>query len=179
MRERVTLIRVFEELRALGYEGGFDAVRRCARRWGEQHTRSMAEAYVQLTFRAGRSLPVRRSHEIVVIDGVTMTVKVANIRLCHSRMMFVRTYSCKAQEMVFDAHERAFAFFRGTCRRGLSDNKKTAVETVFISKDRGENEAREILLSEAAIPGRSSRANFDQPPCAFEPESRARDVATI
>jgi AraC-like DNA-binding protein len=28
-RERLTLIRLFEELRALGYEGGYDALRRC------------------------------------------------------------------------------------------------------------------------------------------------------
>jgi transposase len=32
-RERLTLIRLFEELRALGYEGGYDAVRRYARSW--------------------------------------------------------------------------------------------------------------------------------------------------
>ena len=32
-RERLTLIRVWEELRGLGYEGGYDAVRRYARRW--------------------------------------------------------------------------------------------------------------------------------------------------
>jgi hypothetical protein len=35
-RERLTLIRVFEDLRGLGYEGGYDAVRRYARdswRW--------------------------------------------------------------------------------------------------------------------------------------------------
>ena len=30
-RERLTLIRIFEELRAVGYEGGYDAVRRYAR----------------------------------------------------------------------------------------------------------------------------------------------------
>ena len=29
-RERLTLIRIFEELRGLGYEGGYDAVRRYA-----------------------------------------------------------------------------------------------------------------------------------------------------
>lgn len=29
-RERPTLVRVFEELRGLGYEGGYDAVRRIA-----------------------------------------------------------------------------------------------------------------------------------------------------
>jgi transposase len=37
---------------------------------------------------------------------------------------------------VFDAHNRAFAFFKGTCTRGIYDNMKTAVETVFIGKDR-------------------------------------------
>jgi len=30
-RERLTLIRIFEDLRALGYDGGYDAVRRYAR----------------------------------------------------------------------------------------------------------------------------------------------------
>ena len=32
-RERLTLIRLFEELRGRGYDGGYDAVRRYARRW--------------------------------------------------------------------------------------------------------------------------------------------------
>jgi len=48
----------------------------------------------------------------------------------------VRAYPRETQEMVFDAHARAFAFFRGTCTRGIYDNMKTAVETVFIGKDR-------------------------------------------
>ena len=32
-RERLTLIRIFEELCAVGYEGSYDAVRRCAKGW--------------------------------------------------------------------------------------------------------------------------------------------------
>jgi transposase len=138
-RERLTLIRVYEELRALGYEGGYDAVRRYARRWGEQHASAMAEAYVPLTFAPGEAYQFDWSHEIIVMDGVTTTVKVAHVRLCHSRMMFVCAYPRETQEMVFDAHERAFAFFRGACRRGLYDNMKTAVETVFVGKDRQYN----------------------------------------
>jgi hypothetical protein len=63
-------------------------------------------------------------------------VKVAHVRLCHSRMLFVRAYSRETQEVVFDAHDRAFAFFKGTCTRGIYDNMKTAVETVFVGKDR-------------------------------------------
>src|SRR5215475_8554187 len=48
------------------------------------------------------------SHEVVLLSGVTMIVKVAHIRLCHSRMLFVRAYPRETQEMVFDAHDRAF-----------------------------------------------------------------------
>src|SRR5271165_6783889 len=129
-RERLTLIRIYEELRALGYEGGYDAVRRYARRWGTQHASATAEAYIPLTFAPGEAYQFDWSHEIVVMDGVTTTVKVAHVRLCHSRMMFVRAYPRETQEMVFDAHERGFAFFKGACRRGIYDNMKTAVEPV-------------------------------------------------
>ena len=54
-------------------------------------------------------------------------------------MMFVRTYPRETQEMVFDAHERAFAFFKGACTRGIYDDMKTAVATVFVGKDRQYN----------------------------------------
>jgi hypothetical protein len=41
--------------------------------------------------------------------------------------------------MVFDAHERAFALFKDASTRGICDNVKTAVETIFIGKDRQYN----------------------------------------
>jgi transposase len=138
-RERLTLIRLFEELRALGYEGGYDAVRRYARTWSREHASQTATAFVPLSFAPGEAYQFDWSHEIVVMNGVTVTVKVAHVRLCHSRMMFVRAYPRETQEMVFDAHERAFAFFRGSCTRGIYDNMKTAVETIFIGKDRQYN----------------------------------------
>ena len=138
-RERLTLIRVFEELRALGYEGGYDAVRRYARVWAKGHAAASAEAYVPLAFAPGEAFQFDWSHDIVLIGGVTTTVKVAHVRLCHSRMMFVRAYPRESQEMVFDAHDRAFAFFKGACRRGIYDNMKTAVETIFVGKDRAYN----------------------------------------
>jgi transposase len=138
-RERLTLIRVFEELRGLGYEGGYDAVRRYARAWSKERASETASVYVPLTFAPGEAYQFDWSHDIVVMDGVTTTVKVAHVRLCHSRMMLVRAYPRETQEMVFDAHERAFAFFRGACSRGIYDNMKTAVETIFIGKDRQYN----------------------------------------
>jgi hypothetical protein len=65
-----------------------------------------------------------------------VTVKAAHVRLCHSRMLFVRVYPRETQEMVFDAHDRAFALFKGACQRGIYDNMKTAVETILVGKDR-------------------------------------------
>ena len=135
-REQLTLIRIFEELRGCGYGGGYDAVRRYARRWAKERGESTAAAYVPLSFAPGEAFQFDWSHEVVVLNGVTVTVKVAHVRLCHSRMPLVRAYPRETQEMVFDAHDRAFAFFRGACRRGIYDNMKTAVETVFVGKDR-------------------------------------------
>ena len=44
-REQLTLIRIFEELRGRGYDGGYDAVRRYARRWSKERGQSTAAAY--------------------------------------------------------------------------------------------------------------------------------------
>jgi transposase len=138
-REQLTLIRVFEELRGLGYEGSYDAVRRYAKKWRIERGAATAEAYVPLSFAPGEAYQFDWSHEVVLINGTTVTVKVAHLRLCHSRMLFVRAYPRETQEMVFDAHNRAFAFFKGTCTRGIYDNMKTAVDSVFIGKDRQYN----------------------------------------
>ena len=58
-RERLTLIRVFEELRGLGYEGGYDAVRRYARSWQRERSRIDGRSLCAAELRAGRGLPVR------------------------------------------------------------------------------------------------------------------------
>jgi len=91
---------------------------------------------VPLSFAPGEAYQFDWSHEIVLMNRMPVTVKVAHLRLCHSRMPFVRAYPRESQEMVFDAHARAFEFYRGACTRGIYDNMKTAVETVFVGKDR-------------------------------------------
>jgi transposase len=135
-RERLTLVRIFETLRDLGFDGGYDAVRRYAKSWRKARGTAAAQAYVPLTFAPGEAYQFDWSHETILMNGVTMVVKAAHMRLCHSRMPFVRVYPRESQEMVFDAHDRAFAFFKGACTRGIYDNMKTAVETVFLGKQR-------------------------------------------
>src|SRR5438309_432486 len=138
-REQLTLIRIFEELRGRGYDGGYDAVRRYARRWSKERGQVSASAYVPLSFAPGEAYQFDWSHEVVLIGGATVTVKVAHIRLCHSRMLLVRAYPRETQEMVFDANDRAFAFFRGTCTRGIYDNLKAAMDTIFVGRERAYN----------------------------------------
>src|SRR5918993_1462032 len=138
-RERLTLMRIFEALRGEGYQGGYDAVRRYARTWRRERQAVVAEAYVPLSFVPGEAYQFDWSHEVVLINGTTVRIKVVHVRLCYSRMLFVRAYPRESQEMMFDAHDRAFAFFKGACQRGIYDNMKTAVETIFVGRERAYN----------------------------------------
>ena len=146
-RERLTYRRIFEDLRLEGYQGGYDNVRRYAKAWAARQGAVQAEAYVPLSFAPGEAYQFDWSHECVVIDGVTTIAKVAQVRLCHSRMPFVRAYPRESQEMVFDAHEKAFQFFKGVPRRGIYDNMKTAVDAVFVGKERQFNRRFAQLMS--------------------------------
>ena len=139
-RDRLSLLRIHEDLASLGYEGGYDAVRRYARVWRRRHRLlSSSEAYVPLIFDPGEAYQFDWSHEYAVLSGTTTRVKAAHMRLCHSRMQLVQIFPRESQEMVFEAHERAFRFFGGVCRRGIYDNMKTAVSTVFVGKKRDYN----------------------------------------
>jgi len=146
-RERLTLMRIFEELRALGYPGGYDAMRRYAVSWRRRESAATAAAFVPLSFAPGEAYQFDWSHEIVLINGTTVTIKVAHVRLCHSRMLFVRAYPRESQEMVFDAHDRAFAFFKGACTRGIYDNMKTAVDAILVGKERAYNRRFQQMCS--------------------------------
>ena len=147
-RDRLSYMRLYEELAALGYEGGYDAVRRYARDWCRRR-RSLpaAQAYVPLSFDPGEAYQFDWSHEYAILSGVTTKVKAAHMRLCHSRMQLVQIFPREGQEMVFEAHERAFEVFGGVCRRGIYDNMKTAVSTVFVGKKRDYNRRFQEMCS--------------------------------
>jgi transposase len=135
-RDRLDLVRLFEDLRGRGYAGSYDAIRRYARARARKRGHGGGEAFIPLSFAPGEAFQFDWSQEVVLLGGVTVTVKVAQVRLCHSRMLFVRAYPRETQEMVFDAHDRAFAFFRGACARGIYDNMRTAVDAVFVGRER-------------------------------------------
>ena len=61
-RERLTLVRLFEELRGFGYGGSYDAVRRYAISWRKERGAAVAQAYVPLAFAPGEAYQFDWSH---------------------------------------------------------------------------------------------------------------------
>ena len=138
-RERRATQRLFEELRGRGYDGAHDSVHRFVKEWREERARVPAQAFVPMSFAPGEAYQFDWSHETITLQGLPLMVKAAHMKLSHSRMPFVRTYFRETQELVFDAHDKAFQFYGGACRRGIYDNMKTAVEAIFIGKARQYN----------------------------------------
>ncbi len=118
-RDRFSLLRIHEDLAALGYGGGYDAVRRYARTWRRRwRLLSPSQGFVPLSFDPGEAYQFDWSHEYARLSGVTTKVKAAHMRLCYSRMQLVQIFPRESQEMVFEAHERAFRFFGGVLPAG-------------------------------------------------------------
>ena len=135
--QRRSARRLFEGLQAEGYRGAYDSVQRFVQRWkAAKSGPALTQAYVPLSFSAGEVCQFDWSHEHVELGGVTQIIKVAHFRLAFSRQMFVVAYPRETQEMVFDAHNQAFAFFGGVPQRMVYDNLKAVVETIFTGKER-------------------------------------------
>lgn len=135
--QRRTARRLFEGLQAEGYAGAHDGVQRFVRQWkAGKKSPSVKEAFVPLVFAPGEAGQFDWSHEQAEIGGIVQTIKLAHFRLCHSRQMFVIAYPRETQEMVFDAHDKAFAFFGGVPQRMIYDNLKAVADTIFVGKER-------------------------------------------
>lgn len=135
--QRRTARRLFEGLQAEGYRSAYDSVQRLVRRWkAVKSGPGLKHAFVPLVFAPCEVGQFDWSHEHVELSGVMQTIKVAHFRLTFSRQMFVVAYPRETQEMVFDAHNRAFAFFGSVPERMVYDNLKTVVEAIFTGKER-------------------------------------------
>jgi transposase len=132
-RQRRTARRLFEDLQAQGYAGAYDSVQRAVKAWKQaQGRRTKTQAFLPLVFPPGDAAQFDWSHEQVELGGVVQTVTLAHFRLAHSRQCFLVAYPRASQEMVLDAHDRAFAFFGGVPARVIYDNPKTRVEAIFL-----------------------------------------------
>ena len=138
-REQLTLIRIFEELRGRGYEGGYDAVRRYARRWAKERGSSDGGGLCAAELCAGGGLPVRlepRDRPAERRDGDREGCPCPAVPQPHA---------VRASLSARDAGDgvrcplAGVRLFKGSCRRGIYDNLKTAVDTIFVGKERQYN----------------------------------------
>ncbi len=135
-KRRLTARRLFELIQAEGYAGGYDSIQRFTKSWRAKKGKEPAGGYIPLSFAPGDAYQFDWSHEMVALDGVPQKLKVAHFRLSNSRQPFLAAYPRESTEMVLDAHNRAFSFYGGTCRRGIYDNMSTAVTKVLSGKER-------------------------------------------
>ena len=144
--QRCSARRLHERLEATGYTGAYDSVQRFVKQW-QLLAGKVSTAFVPLYFAPGEAYQFDWSQETVELGGAIHTVKVAHFRLCYSRLSFIIAYPRETQDMLFDAHAEAFSFFNGIPLRGIYDNMKTAVDTVFTGKERKFNQRFTQMLS--------------------------------
>jgi transposase len=138
-KQRRNAMRYYTQLsEEQGYDGAYDSVQRYVKDWRQTHKEKL-DAFIPLVFAPGEAYQFDWSDEIVQLGGIDYRLKVAQFKLCYSRKFIVIAYFRETQDMLFDAHNRAFVFFGGQTLRGIYDNMKTAVDSVFLGKERNFN----------------------------------------
>jgi transposase len=136
-RERRTALKLLEEIKEVGYDGGYTQLTDYIRAWRQSAGSDAGKkAFVPLKFRWGEAFQFDWSEESLVIGGVYRRLQVAHTKLCASRAFLLSAYPSQSHEMLFDAHRRAFLAFGGVPLRGIYDNMKTAVDKVQKGKNR-------------------------------------------
>jgi transposase len=139
---RKTIKQMHASLLTKGYDGSYDRVAAFARTWKQaemDRAKGAGKAFVPLTFSPGEAFQFDWSEDFARIGSEKVKLQVAHFKLSHSRAFLLRAYWQQTHEMLFDAHNRAFAVFGGVPRRGIYDNMKTAINKVGRGKQRDVN----------------------------------------
>ena len=150
-KQRRTLKQLHVDLAALGYPGSYNRVAAFARAWQQQRQEALQTTgrgtFVPLAFGPGEAFQFDWSEDWAVIAGERTKLQVAHFKLSHSRAFTVRAYPLQTHEMLFDAHNHAFAVLGGIPRRGIYDNMRTAVDRVRRGKERDVNARFSAMVS--------------------------------
>ncbi|RQU50070.1 IS21 family transposase [Burkholderia cenocepacia] len=147
-KERRTSRMLFQEIRAIGYDGCYSRVTDFIREWRHGAGKVAPNtAYVPLHFEMGEVFQFDWSEEGMVVGGVYRKLQVAHVKLCASRAFWLVAYPTQGHEMLFDAHTRAFLAFGGVARRGIYDNMKTAVDKIHKGKGRTVNSRFAVMCA--------------------------------
>ena len=150
-KQRRNVKELFLALRGIGYSGSYDRVCAFARQWQRRKQERLQVAgrgtFVPLVFGPGEAFQFDWSEDWAVLAGERTKLQVAHFKLCYSRAFLLRAYLLQSQEMLFDAHNHAFAVFGGVPRRGVYDNMATAVDRIGPGKSREVNSRFAAMVS--------------------------------
>ena len=140
-RQRHTSRRIWDRLvEEHGFGGAESTVRRWVREWKAAHGYGARQAVVPLDPEVAREAEVDWGTAWVEMAGERRMVKLFVMRSRYSGKAFVRAYPWERQEMFFDAHMRAFAYYQGIFRQLVYDNLRPAVKKILRGKRRVEQE---------------------------------------
>ncbi len=136
-KQRHSAHRVYNRLvEEHGYKGGESTVRRYVRLAKLSLGIETPCAFIPCDPEVGHEGEVDWGTAIAVIAGEEMRLKFFCMRSKYSGKHFVRYYLCERQQVFFDAHIHAFAFFGGVFPVLIYDNLTTAVQKVLFGRDR-------------------------------------------
>ena len=176
-KQRQTIRQMHAALQARGYIGSYARVAAFARAWRQSEqeaTRTTGRGtFVPLTFAPGEAFQFDWSEDTVQIAGERTKLQIAQFKLSYSRAFLLRAYPLQTHEMLFDAHNHAFALFGGVPRRGIYDNMKTAVDRVRSGKMRDVNARFAAMVSHYLY-----EAEFCNPASGWEKGQIEKNVRT-
>ena len=130
-KQRHTSKRIYERLKAEGYQGGCTQVKEAVR----EIKRVNQEVFMPLVHRPGEA-QVDFGFAVAKVAGVLRKVAFFVMVLPHSDAFFVMAFERECTETYWEGHVRAFEFFGGVPNRISYDNSKVLVSKVLGSCER-------------------------------------------
>jgi transposase len=130
-KQRHTAKRIFERLKADGYQGGYTAVKKVVR----DLKRVRREAFVPLIHRPGEA-QVDFGYALANVAGRLQKVAFFVMALPHSDALFVQAFERECTETFWEGHVRGFASFGGVPRRITYDNSRVMVARIVGPRQR-------------------------------------------
>ncbi|WP_338835073.1 IS21 family transposase [Neomoorella humiferrea] len=139
-KQRHTARRIYNRLKdEYGFNGSEESVRRVVREL--KQAQAQPEVYIPLEFALGEAAQCDWGEAEVILDNQKVKVYLFCLRLCASRVSFVRAYLHPNQEAFLEGHRLGFEFFGGVPKKVIYDNLTLAVKKVLAGTRREEQEA--------------------------------------
>jgi transposase len=125
-KQRHTAHRIWQRLRAEGFDGGYTIVKDAVR----EIKKTGKEIFMPLRHLAGEA-QVDFGQAVVKMAGILRQIFFFVMALPYSDVFFVKAYERECTETFWDGHVEAFKFFGGVSKRISYDNSRIAISKII------------------------------------------------